>query len=151
AYTREGSFADEPFIQAGVQLQQLLDLEPFQEGFLEASYSDQQVVMAREEAAMELMGQWAFSANSSVAEDNLENYVAHTGWFPFPMVEGGAGRPTDAFGGGDGFAIGINAPPETIDFVKFLTSQENQAEMAEAGVAILPVVQGVESSVQEPI
>ena len=100
---------------------------------------------------MELMGQWAFGANSTVAEDNLDNYVEHTGWFPFPMVDGGAGQATDAFGGGDGFAIGINAPPETIDFVKFLTSKEHQAAMAEAGLAVLPVVKGVESSVKEPV
>jgi raffinose/stachyose/melibiose transport system substrate-binding protein len=151
AYTREGSFADPAFVAAGGQLQQLIDLEPFQEGFMEQGYGDQQVVMANEQAAMELMGQWAFGANTGVAEDNLENYVAHTSWFPFPMVDGGAGRATDAFGGGDGFAIGKNAPPETIEFVKWLTSKEIQAAMVESEIASLPVVQGLESSVQEPV
>lgn len=151
AYNREGSFTDEPFIKAGMELQQLIDLEPFQEGFLEQGYGDEQVVMANEQAAMELMGQWAFGSNTGVAEDNLDNYVEHTGWFPFPMTDGGAGNPTDAFGGGDGFAIGINAPPETIEFVKFLTSKENQAMMVEAGIAALPVVKGLESSVKEPV
>ena len=73
-----------------------------------------------------------------LAEDNLDNYVANIGWFPFPMVDGGAGDPTDAFGGGDGFAIGKNAPPETIEFVKFLTSKEHQAAMAEAGLPSCP-------------
>jgi raffinose/stachyose/melibiose transport system substrate-binding protein len=67
------------------------------------------------------------------------------------MVDGGAGSATDAFGGGDGFAIGKNAPPETIEFVKWLTSAENQAAMVEAEIAALPVVQGLESSVQEPV
>jgi raffinose/stachyose/melibiose transport system substrate-binding protein len=151
AQNREGSFADPAFIKAGEQLKQLIDLEPFQEGYLEQGYGDQQVVIAKEQAAMELMGQWAFGADSGVAEDNLENYVAHIDWFPFPMVEGGAGGTTDAFGGGDGFAIGKNAPPETIDFVKFLTSKENQMAMAEAGTAVLPVVKGVESAVKEPV
>lgn len=151
AQDRTGSFSDPAFVNAGEQLQQLIDMEPFQAGYLEQGYGDQQVVMAKEQAAMELMGQWAFGANSTVAEDNLDNYVEHTGWFPFPMVDGGAGQATDAFGGGDGFAIGINAPPETIDFVKFLTSKEHQAAMAEAGLAVLPVVKGVESSVKEPV
>lgn len=151
AQNREGAFTDPAFITAGTQLKQLIDLEPFQEGYLEQGYGDQQVVMAKEQAAMELMGQWAFGANSGVAEDNLDNYIAHTGWFPFPMVEGGAGGAADAFGGGDGFAIGKNAPPETIDFVKFLTSKENQMAMAEAGTAVLPVVKGVESAVKEPV
>lgn len=151
AQDRTGSFADPAFVTAGEQLQQLIDLEPFQEGYLEQGYGDQQVVIAKEQAAMELMGQWAFGADSAVAEENLENYVANISWFPFPMVDGGAGQPKDAFGGGDGFAIGKNAPPETIDFVKFLTSKEHQAAMAEAGIAVLPVVKGVESSVTEPV
>lgn len=151
AYNRTGAFTDEPFIKAGMELQQLIDLDPFQEGYLEQGYSDQQVVMAKEQAAMELMGQWAFGANSGVAEDNLENYVANTGWFPFPTVDGGTGGAADAFGGGDGFAIGKNAPPETIELVKFLTSKENQAMMVEAGIAALPVVKGIESSVKEPV
>jgi raffinose/stachyose/melibiose transport system substrate-binding protein len=151
AQNREGSFADPAFVLAGEQLQQLIDLEPFQDGYLEQGYGDQQVVMAKEQAAMELMGQWAFGADKSVAEDNLDNYIAHTDWFPFPMTEGGAGGAADAFGGGDGFAIGKNAPPETIDFVKFLTNTEHQAAMAKAGLAVLPVVKGVESSVEEPV
>lgn len=151
AQDRTGTFADAPFITAGEQLKQLIDLDPFQKGYLEQTYGDEQVVMAKEEAAMELMGQWAFGADSNVAEKNLENYVAHTGWFPFPMVEGGAGKAADAFGGGDGFAIGKNAPPETIDFVKFLTSKDNQNNMASSGLAVLPVVKGVESSVKEPV
>jgi len=151
AQDRTGTFADAPFITAGEQLKQLIDLDPFQKGYLEQTYGDEQVVMAKEEAAMELMGQWAFGADSNVAEKNLESYVAHTGWFPFPMVDGGAGKAADAFGGGDGFAIGKNAPPETIDFVKFLTSKENQTNMAGAGLAVLPVVKGVEAAVKEPV
>ncbi|MCX6050186.1 MAG: extracellular solute-binding protein [Chloroflexi bacterium] len=151
AQDRTGSFADAPFIKAGEQLKQLIDLEPFQKGYLEQAYGDQQVVIAKEEAAMELMGQWAFGADSAVAEKNLENYVAHIDWFPFPTVEGGAGQAADAFGGGDGFAIGKNAPPETIDFVKFLTSKEHQTNMAADGIAVLPVVKGAETSVKEPV
>jgi raffinose/stachyose/melibiose transport system substrate-binding protein len=151
AHSREGSFADPGFVAAGEQLQQLIDLEPFQTGYLEATYGDQQVLMGKELAAMELMGQWAFISDKTQAEDNADNYVAHTSWFPFPMVDGGAGKPTDAFGGGDGFAIGKNAPPETIEFVKWLTSTENQKMMVEAGISALPVVKGLESSVQEPV
>jgi raffinose/stachyose/melibiose transport system substrate-binding protein len=86
-----------------------------------------------------------------VAEDNVENYIAHTSWFPFPMVDGGAGLPTDALGGGDGFAIGKNAPPETLEFVKWLTSAENIGPMVESGVAALPVLNGLDDAVQEPV
>jgi raffinose/stachyose/melibiose transport system substrate-binding protein len=151
AVSREGSFADAPFITAGEQLQQLIDLEPFQEGYLEQTYNDQQVLMGKGLAAMELMGQWAFGADSAVAEENLDSYVANIDWFPFPQVDDGAGNATDAFGGGDGFAIGKDAPPETIDFVKFLTTKEHQEEMAAAEIAILPVVKGAEAAVEEPV
>jgi raffinose/stachyose/melibiose transport system substrate-binding protein len=67
------------------------------------------------------------------------------------MVEGGVGLPTDALGGGDGFAIGKNAPPETIELVKWLTSAENIGPMVESGVAALPVLNGLDSAVQEPV
>jgi len=151
AYTRSGHFNDEAFVNAGEQLQKLIDLKPFQDGFLQATYNDEQTVMGTEKAAMELQGQWGFGADQTSAGDNKDNWTAHADWFPFPMVDGGAGQATDALGGGDGFAIGKNAPPETIDFVKWLTSKDHQASMAAAGIASLPVVKGVESSVQEPI
>lgn len=47
-------------------------------------------------------------------------YDANLGWFPFPSVDGGKGDASDALGGGDGFAIGKNAPPAAIDFIRFL-------------------------------
>ncbi|MFO7166718.1 MAG: extracellular solute-binding protein [Chloroflexota bacterium] len=143
AYNRSGSFADPPFVEAGVRLKELIDLEPFQNGFLGADYGQHQAQMANGLAAMELMGQWAPNANRGVAED-VEAYNANLGWFPFPVVEGGAGDPSDVLGGGDGFAIGRNAPPEAIEFVKFLTSVEVQTAMAEAGLAVPPTVKGAE-------
>jgi raffinose/stachyose/melibiose transport system substrate-binding protein len=150
AYNREGTFADPSFVAAGERLKELVDLEPFQPGFLGAGYGDQQVVMANGQAAMELMGQWAPGANRSVAED-VAAYDASLGWFPFPVVEGGAGNPSDALGGGDGFAIGKNAPPAAIDFVRFLTSVENQTMMAENGFAVPPTVKGAEAGIADPL
>lgn len=150
AYTREGSFADPAFVQAGERLQELVALEPFQAGFLGASYPDQQVLMANGQAAMELMGQWALGANSGVAED-VEAYQSNLGWFPFPTVEGGAGAAADALGGGDGFAIGKDAPPEAIEFVRFLSSAENQMTLVKAGMAGTPVVKGAEAALDNPI
>jgi raffinose/stachyose/melibiose transport system substrate-binding protein len=59
ALLRTGSFTDEPFVQAGVKLQELMALEPFQDGFLGATYGDEATAVGNEKAAMELMGQWA--------------------------------------------------------------------------------------------
>jgi raffinose/stachyose/melibiose transport system substrate-binding protein len=150
AYSRQGSFADAPFVQAGAKLKELVALQPFQDGFVGATYSDEQVLMANGKAAMELMGQWAPSLNRSVAQD-VDAYNKNLGWFPFPMVEGGAGDPSDGLGGGNGFAIGKNAPPAAVDFVRFLTSLENQTAMAKAGLAVPPVVKGSEAGLSDPL
>jgi raffinose/stachyose/melibiose transport system substrate-binding protein len=150
AYTRQGSFADQVFVDAGTKLKELVDLQPFQTGFLGAGYGDHQVQMANGQAAMELMGQWAPGANRGVAQD-VETYNKNLGWFPFPAVEGGAGDPSDALGGGDGLAVGKNAPPQAIDFVRFLTSVENQTAMAKAGIAVPPTVKGAEAGLEDPL
>ena len=51
------------------------------------------------------------------------------GWFPFPAVDGGAGRPTDGFGGGNGFAVGKDAPPEAVEFLKYISTDDNAEAM----------------------
>ena len=89
--------------------------------------------MGNGKAAMELMGQWAPALEKDNSADK-KGLGDKLGFFPFPMVEGGKGDPADAVGGGNGFAIGKNASPEAIDFVKFMTSAENQAALAKIGV-----------------
>ena len=69
--------------------------------------------------------------------------------FGFPAVEGGAGAGSDVVGGGNGFAIGKNAEPEAVDFVKYLTSVENQTIIAAHGTGI-PVVKGAEKGLTDP-
>lgn len=140
AYDRSGSFTDEPFVQAGEYLKQLVDLEAFNEGFLGMTHPESEGVFGNGEAAMMLMGQWAPGAQAQYSESG-EGIGEALGWFNFPAVEGGAGNPGDVLGGGDGFAIGANAPDETIDFVKFLTNAENQRA---GSFFIVPVVTGAE-------
>jgi len=149
AYNRTGSFADKPFVDAGAKLKELVDLQPFQTGFLGADYGQHQVLMANGEAAMELMGQWAPGANRAVAKD-VNAFNENLGFFPFPTVDGGAGDPSDVLGGGDGFAIGKNAPPETVDFVRYLTSLDVQSAMTAANLAV-PVIKGAETKLADPL
>jgi raffinose/stachyose/melibiose transport system substrate-binding protein len=148
AYSRQGAFTDAPFVEAGVKLQELMALDPFQDGFLGATWPDEQVVMATSEAAMDLMGQWAPGAfkDASVDKQGLGDKL---GWFPFPAVEGGAGAPADALGGGNGFVVGVNAPPEAVDFLKYISSVESQIAQAEIGMSV-PVVKGAEVGLSDP-
>ena len=149
ASLRTGSFTDAPFVDAGKKLQDLIALKPFQDGFLGATYGDEATAMGNGKAAMELMGQWAPSVEKDNSTDK-KGIGDDLGWFPFPMVEGGKGDPGDAVGGGNGFAIGKNASPEAIDFVKYLTRAESQTEMAKIGV-LIPVVKGGEAGLSDPL
>ena len=149
ALLRTGSFTDPAFIEAGVKLQELIALEPFQDGFLGATYGDEATAMGNSKAAMELMGQWAPAVQKDNSADK-QGIGDKLGWFPFPMVEGGAGNPGDAVGGGNGIAIGKNASPEAIDFVKYLTRAESQQELVKINVAI-PVVKGGEVGLADPL
>jgi raffinose/stachyose/melibiose transport system substrate-binding protein len=142
AYSREGTFADEPFVQAGDTLKTLIDMNPFPEGYLAMTYGDQETVMGNGQAAMELMGQWSPSTQKGNSESG-EGIGADLGWFPFPMVEGGAGNPGDVLGGGNGFAVGANAPDEAVDFLRFATNEQHQRDSFAQGW-ILPVVTGVD-------
>jgi raffinose/stachyose/melibiose transport system substrate-binding protein len=149
AYSRTGSFADQPFVDAGKKLQELIALEPFQDGFLGATWGDEATAMGNGKAAMDLMGQWAPGAFNDNSPDK-KGIGDNLAWFPFPAVEGGAGAATDALGGGNGFAVGKNAPPEAVDFVKYLTRAESQVQCAQAGFCV-PVVKGGEAGLSDPL
>ena len=145
----EGSFDSEPFVKAGEELKRLIDMDPFQDGFLGAPWDGaggEAATMGNGRAAMDLMGQWApftFAANAK------DEKPPEMGWFPFPTVEGGAGAPDEQFGGGDGWAVGKDAPPEAVDFIRHLVATD-VANKAGASGAILPVLKGSESSVKDP-
>lgn len=144
-------FTTPAFIGAGQRLKELVDLSPFQKGFLAATYSSpdgQAAIMGNGQAAMELMGQWAPSVEASTSTDK-KGLGDKLGFFPFPSVDGGKGLITDAFGGGGGFAIGKNAPAETVDFLKFIANVDNQRKAGASG-AIMPVVKAAQDSITDP-
>jgi raffinose/stachyose/melibiose transport system substrate-binding protein len=149
AVNRTGKFSDPSFVEAGRKLQQLIDLKPFPEGFLGLTFMDHAALMASGKAGMELMGQWAPDTERSTTDDK-QGLGDKEGFFPFPQVEGGAGDPSDALGGGNGIAVGKNAPPEAIDFLRTLTSVENERTFTAHGFA-LPTVKGAEDAIKDPL
>jgi raffinose/stachyose/melibiose transport system substrate-binding protein len=148
---QDGSFDTPGFVEAGKQLKRLIDMKPFQAGYLAAPWDGaggEAATMGNGRAAMDLMGQWApftFNANTK----DKKGLGKDLGWFAFPTVDGGKSTPSEYFGGGDGFAIGRDAPPEAVDFVKFLVSQQIGDKGGESG-AILPTAKGTETSVKDP-
>ncbi len=151
AKNNEGEgFLDPAIIKAGEQLAELGKLEPFQGGYLGSTWPQALGVFGDGKAAI-LLGFENTEANQKrnagdgqgLASDNI-------GRFSFPEVEGGAGKVTDTLGGLNGWAVTKNAPPEAIDFLKFLTNAENEREMAAMGM-IVPAVVGAEDAIQSPL
>jgi raffinose/stachyose/melibiose transport system substrate-binding protein len=142
------SFDDPAFIRAGEEIERLVALEPFQSGFLATPWDGPDGaagVISNGKAAMLLMGHWApgtMEANGPGLGENLD-------WFPFPTVDGGAGDPKDAFGGGNGFAVGKDAPPEAVEFLEYLSSPE-VAKRVGSEANLLPTTVGSEDSITDP-
>jgi raffinose/stachyose/melibiose transport system substrate-binding protein len=158
AVTADLDFNKPEFVEAGNQLQRLIDMEPFQPGFLAAPWDapdGESGTIGTGQAAISLMGQWgpgAYANQSGVGtpEDPIADRLpGEFGWFPFPAVEGGAGLPTDGFGGGDGFAVGKDAEPEAVQFLEFITNVDNARIVGATGTT-LPVTKGAEDSITDP-
>ena len=134
--------------KAGEDVLALNALNPYQDGFKGAVYADEAAAVGNGKAAMELMGQWAPAVQNDNSADK-KGLGDKLGWFAFPAVTGGAGAPTDGVGGGNGIAVGKDAPPEAIDFLKFFMSVENQNKLNTDGVGLATAV-GTESTVTDP-
>lgn len=145
----ERKFDGPEFVQAGERLKELVDLQPFQEGFLGAPFDTpdgEAATMGNAAAAIELQGQWAPSVQK---EQSGKDLGADLDWFPFPTVDGGKGQTTDTMGGGGGFAVGKDAPPAAVDFLKYLATVDNQRKAVATG-AILPITKGAEDAIKDP-
>ena len=60
------------------------------------------------------------------------------------------GAATDGFGGGNGFAVGKDAPPEAVQFLEYITGLDQAIRAGEAG-QVLPVTKGAEVSITDPL
>ena len=157
AAANDHNFDDPCFIRAGELLQEFLELEPFQPDFLNTRFSvadGSAALFGNGQSAMELMGDWFRGTASNFAADfdgEKSEYVDRViGWFPFPEVEGAAGDPTAALGGGDGWGCAKNSPIECVEFIKYLSTLEVQRGYAETGSGI-PVVKGAEEAISQPV
>ena len=147
-----GDWTDACFVEAGKKVKELVDKQPFQEGFLAAVWDGaggSAASTAVEESAMLLQGQWAPGTMMSNTADK-KAVTWDLQWFPFPSVDGGAGKPTDGFGGGNGFAVGKDAPPEAIEFLKYISDKPQADRWGALNTGVLPVTIGSESSVTDP-
>jgi raffinose/stachyose/melibiose transport system substrate-binding protein len=139
-----GGFAGETFQKSGELFKQLVDLQPFQNGFL--GFKNPQAVgyFGDGKAAMSLAITTTYHLQRALAADKVGLGDDKIGWFDFPVVPGGKGEPTDTLGGITGWLVTKGSPKEAVAFLKFFISRDVQTRLA-AGNFLIPVVKGAEA------
>jgi raffinose/stachyose/melibiose transport system substrate-binding protein len=139
-----GGFAGETFQKSGELFKQLVDLRPFQNGFL--GFKNPQAVgyFGDGKAAMMLAISIIYHQQRALAADKTGLGDDKIGWFDFPVVPGGKGEPTDTLGGINGWLVTKGSPKEAVDFLKFFISKDVQTRLA-AGNFIIPIINGAEA------
>jgi raffinose/stachyose/melibiose transport system substrate-binding protein len=142
-------FAAAPFVKAGEDFKKLVDLAPFQRGFMDTTFEQASGMFGDGKGLFHLMGDWDYGSakQASVSGKGIDD--ARMGILRFPTIEGGAGAATDTFGGLNGWAVSSTASPESIDFLKFVNSPENLAKGAAAGYYI-PATKATDAGITNP-
>ncbi|MFV2145382.1 MULTISPECIES: extracellular solute-binding protein [Isoptericola] len=138
AAIESGDYSDECFIKAGENVQDILDKEPFNPGFLATGAQEGPTsasgLLASERVGMELAGHWEPGVVGGLRED--ETVPDWLGWFAYPTFPGQAGDPSDQMGGGDAWAVSNDAPDVAVDFAEYLVSDEVQTGFAELDMGL---------------
>src|SRR5215475_7085320 len=144
-----GGFAGETFVKAGDLFKQLVDLQPFQTGFL--GFKNQPAVgyFGDGKAAMTLALNNVYLLQRVLAADKAGLSDDKLGWFAFPTVSGGKGDASDTLGGITGWLVTKGSPKEAAEFLKFFISKDIQKRLA-AGNFIVPVVSGADEGFVSP-
>jgi raffinose/stachyose/melibiose transport system substrate-binding protein len=146
------NFDDPCFVKAGQDLQAFNATNPYQPNFLgtpgQQGANSSAGLVANGKAAMELMGAWDGGTMGTLTPDQKQ--PSFLGWFPFPSVPGAGGNQTAAMGGGDGFACSKKAPPECVEFLKYIVSQQVETGYAATGAGT-PIAKGSEAGLTDPV
>lgn len=141
---QDGGFEGETFQKSGELFKQLVDLQPYQNGFL--GFKSQQAIghFGDGKAAMLLAISSFYHTQKVFAVDKTGVSDDKLAWINFPTVPGGKGQPSDTLGGINGWLVTKGAPKEAVAFLKYFVSAEPQKRLA-AGNFIVPVYKGAEA------
>jgi raffinose/stachyose/melibiose transport system substrate-binding protein len=145
-----GGFEGETFIKSGQLFKQLVDLQPFQNGFLGFKNSQAVGAFGDGKAAMTLAISVIYKQQRAQAADKKGISDDNLGWFDFPIVAGGKGDPSDTLGGINGWLVTKGAPKETVTFLKSFVSLDVQKSLA-AGGFVVPVYKGADEGLASPL
>ena len=147
---KNGGFTAPAFVKAGERMADLGKLEPFQNGYLGATWPDALAAFGDGRAAI-LLGfenTPATQASNSTSRKGLSD--DNIGRFNFPVVKGAPGVATDSFGGLNGWAVTKNAPPETDEFLRYMAGIDVQKLLAKE-TQIMPVAVGASEAISLPL
>ena len=128
----DNNFSVPAVIEAGEHVAELVAMEPFQDGFLAATWdapdgeSGRDGQPGRGDGPDGELGARRLQEPGGPRRSAGDTAAVRDRVVPVPRGRRRSRAPTDAFGGGDGFIVGKDAPPETVDFLGFLTNVENQ-------------------------
>ena len=136
------------FEEAGMRLQELAEMEPFQEDFRDLTQAEAVRAFIGGWTAMTLAGDWHYSdmirnwpgGPAGAAEDLLR--------LPFPPTGLGADAAT-TMGGSDGWVLRNGAPAPTLDLLRRLAGLETQGELARLG-SLVPSIAAVDDMIADP-
>ncbi len=139
-----GGFEAETFQKAGELFKQLVDLQPFQNGFL--GFKSQPAIghFGDGKAAMILAISSFYHTQKVFAADKVGITDDKLAWINFPTVPGGKGEPADTLGGINGWLVTKGAPKEAVAFIKHFISEDVQKRLA-GGNFLIPTYKGAEA------
>jgi raffinose/stachyose/melibiose transport system substrate-binding protein len=140
-----GGFDGESFVRSGELFKQLVDLQPFQNGFLGAKNPQAVGMFGDGKAAMILAISSFYHTQKALAADKVGLSDDKIGWFNFPTVPGGKGEASDTLGGINGWLVTKGAPKEAVAFLKAFVSDDVQKRLA-AGNYVIPTYLGAEAA-----
>ena len=137
------------YIRSGEQMLELVELEPFQKGWLAATWPDQAGFFGDGKCAMALMGNWMYGAQASNSASGEGLADANMGMFNMPMTSGGMGDSGDTLGGINGWLFSSTASDAAVELMMHYVSLDVQKEDASNG-AYIPIVKGADGSLTNP-
>ncbi len=146
-----GSFTDEPFIEAGQMIRDLVEMDAFPAGLnaMNEDDGDSRTMLYTKDAGMYLMGSWAYSTIGMEDEITQEQL----NFFPFPSIEGADGTTSGIVGTvGDNFysvAEKCENKEMAVEFLRYLTDEKAKQELLAVGN--IPPISGVADDLDDPM
>lgn len=136
------------FIRAGQEFKRLVDLKPFQPGYMDTGNGKAVGMFGDGKGAFFLMGNYVVAAQATSSSDG-KGLGDNLGCISFPAVTGGKGDPADTFGGINGFLVTKGSSPTVVKFLTYLTNEANQLESGRRAFW-LPIGTNSESDIVDP-